>query len=94
MRRGKFKTKQYRFSIICPWFFWKECCMCKYEIRREKLYKIQIDWIRKKFLKENSIIEKYGGCYTDTYHFCSKCCLNSHEAEQIFVEDFLPLYDI
>jgi hypothetical protein len=83
--------KPYKISEYKPWFFWIKCCECGDEVRREIVYQIDIGWYRK--LATNlgpSIVSN--GTSIDTYHFCSKCCDSSQNAENLFIAKYLPLY--
>ena len=89
--KEKSTKKPYSVSKYKPWFFWQKCCECGDEVRRELVYQIDIEWYRKLVtLLGPDIISN--GISFDIYHFCSKCCTSSQDAENLFIIKYLPLY--
>jgi hypothetical protein len=81
----------YEMAEYKPWFFWKRCCECGDEVRRETIYEIGIRW-RVKRLGFSSAYVTATGFATDFYHFCSRCCISMMDAENLFIRKYLPLY--
>ena len=84
--------RPYRMCGFKPWFFWKKCCKCGDEVRREIVYEISITWYTKKINSDFGAIMHSAPPTTDVYYFCSKCCTSMAAAEDTFVSNWLPLY--
>jgi len=85
------KAKKYRAKTIKPWF-WKECCICGDEMRREPVHRILIDWFEKRCGPDNMCVVRDWGGITDTYYFCNACCPTLSDACKYFERELLPLY--
>lgn len=70
-----------------PWIFSKKCCECKEDVFQETIYEISIRW-------RDKTIEKirYEDMPIDKYYFCSMCCNNIKEVEELFKTKYLPEY--
>jgi hypothetical protein len=82
----------YEITYYKPWFFWKKCCICGDEVRRETIYEISITWYTKKIDLDSGAICRSAPPTTDFYRFCSQCCISMEHAEDLFVKHWLPLY--
>lgn len=66
------KKTQYRYAITTrfPLFFWRECCICHKEFRREKMWE--------------TVTEPFFNRVGTTKHLCKKCAPTKDRAHEIF----------
>lgn len=86
------ERKIYGINITKPWFFWKKCCECGYEYRRESIIRIDVMWYEKLLSKNFGAVCRSDGRSIDTYFYCFNCCKSISEAEDKFIKEYLPLY--
>jgi len=80
----------YKAKTIKPWF-WKGCCVCGDEMKREPVHEISMRWFEK--LIDGGIIRCPSG-ETDKFYFCDSCAPTLADAEKYFKEKLFPSYHI
>lgn len=86
------EVKPYWIRKVTPLLFWKKCCKCGCEVRREPVVKICVYWFEKLISKDLGVVLRSGGKEVDVYYYCYDCCESISNAENEFIKDYLPLY--
>lgn len=71
----------YRIFTIWQVFYWKQCCVCGMEFRREPGFCVSIQYRHKR----QQGIRIDGSTETADYCYCGTCCPTAAEAESFFL---------